>query len=144
MELFIHGLVPGLVLILLAVALSFFIVPTLAPGVLLGGSSLIFAIAVYIHWSKFGRDEYENSSLRYNIKDHFYLVMIGAILLGCLIFYSMNQAASSGIAPVLLGGGFGNSDLPPISVPAFGGGLADIAMTAGSRTQNLLKKGRLN
>jgi len=144
MELFIHGLVPGLVLILLAVAMSFFLVPTLAPGVLLGGSALILAIAAYIHWGQFGRDEYENTSLRYNLKDHFSLVMITIVLVGCLIFYSMNQAASSGIVPGLVGGGFGDSELPPLSIPTFGGGLAEIAMTAGSRIQNLMKKGRLN
>ena len=143
MELFIHGLVPGLVLILLAVALSFFVTPTLAPGVLLTGSAALFAVAVYFHWSQFGRDEYERASFWWNMKDYFYLVMIALILVGCLIFYSMNQAASSGAVPGLTGGFFGESNLPPVSLPTVGGSLEDIMMTAGSRIQNLIRKGRL-
>ena len=143
MELFIHGLVPGLVLILLAVALSFFAMPTLAPGVLLTGSAVLFAVAVYFHWSQFGRDEYERATFWWNMKDHFYLIMVALILVGCLVFYSMNQAASSGAVPAFVGGLFGESNLPPISVPTMGGGLEDIAMTAGSRIHNLIKKGRL-
>jgi len=144
MELFIHGLLPGLVLILLAVALSFFIMPTLAPGVLLTGSAVLFAVAVYFHWSQFGRDEYERTSLLWNMKDHFYLIMIALVLVGCLIFYSMNQAASSGSFPALTGGFFGESNLPPLSLPPMGGSLEDIVTTAGSRIHNLIRKGRLN
>lgn len=143
MQLFVHGLVPGLVLILLAVALSFFAVPMLAPAVLLGGSVVLFAIALYVHWSKFGRDEYEKSALWYNAKDYLPLIMVAVIIIGCAIFWSMNQAASSGAVPALQGGYFGPSNMSEISMPAFGGGLMDIAMTAGSRIQSLLKKGRL-
>jgi hypothetical protein len=143
MELFIHGLVPGLVLILFAVALSFFIMPALAPGVLLTGSVVLFVVAAYFHWSQFGRDEYERATIWWNMKDYFYLVMIAVILVGCLIFYSMNQAASSGAFPGLVGGFFGESNLPPLSLPTAGGSLEDIVTTASSRIQNLIRKGRL-
>jgi hypothetical protein len=143
MELFIHGLVPGLVLILLAVALSFFALPMLAPAVLLGGTCTLLAIALYIHWSKFGRDEYKSSALWYNAKDYLPLIMIAVIIIGCALYWAMNKAASSGASPALLGGYFGPSNMSEISMPAFGGGLMDIAMTAGSRIQSLLKKGRL-
>jgi hypothetical protein len=143
MQLFIHGLVPGLVLILLAVALSFFAVPMLAPAVLLGGTCTLLAIALYVHWSKFGRDEYEKSALWYNAKDYLPLIMVAVVIIGCAIFWAMNQAASTGAAPALQGGFFGPSNMSEISMPAFGGSLSDIAMTAGSRIQSLFKKGRL-
>lgn len=143
MQLFIHGLVPGLVLILLAVALSFFAVPMLAPAVLLGGTCTLLAIALYVHWSKFGRTEYEKSALWYNAKDYLPLIMVAVVIIGCSIFWAMNQAASSGAVPALQGGFFGASNMSEISMPAFGGSLSDIAMTAGSRIQSLFKKGRL-
>jgi len=145
MELFIHGFIPGLVLILLAVALSFFAIPAIAPAVLFTGSFVLLAIAVVIHWDQFGTSEYERSTARWNIKDHAALVMLTAIIVGSLIFYLMNRAASSGVSlPAVVGGYFGGSDLPPLSVPSYGGGLSEIAMTAGSRISALMRKGRLN
>jgi hypothetical protein len=145
MELFIHGFIPGLVLILFAVAISFFAIPTIAPAVLFTGSFVLLAIAVFFHWDQFGTSEYERSTVRWNIKDHAITVLLATIIVGCLIFYAMNKAASSGVAlPAGVGGFFGESDLPPLSVPTFGGGLNEIAMTAGSRISALMRKGRLN
>jgi len=134
-------LIPGLVAILASVGLSFFVMPMFAPAILLTGSAVLFVLALYVHWSKFGRDEYERATFWWNMKDNIYMVLIGIIIVGCIIFYAMNYTASS--IPALRGGYFGASDMPPISVPAFGGGLEEIAMTAGSRIQNLFKKGRL-
>ena len=138
-------LIPGLVAILASVGLSFFVMPMVAPAILLTGSVVLFVLALYVHWSKFGRSEYERATTWWNMKDHIYIVLIGIIIVGCIIFYAMNYTASStgSIIPALRGGYFGPSDLPPISVPAFGGGLEEIAMTAGSRIHNLFKKGRL-
>jgi len=135
-------LIPGLVAILASVGLSFFVMPLFAPAILLTGSAVLFVLALYVHWSKFGRDEYERATFWWNMKDNIYMVLIGIIIVGCIIFYAMNHTAPSTI-PALRGGYFGPSDMPPISVPAFGGGLEEIAMTAGSRIQNLFKKGRL-
>jgi hypothetical protein len=125
--------------------------PMFAPAILLTGSAVLFVLALYVHWSKFGRDEYERATFWWNMKDNIYMVLIGIIIVGCIIFYAMNHAASStrgptvtgSSMPAVRGGYFGPSDMPPISVPAFGGGLEEIAMTAGSRIQNLFKKGRL-
>jgi hypothetical protein len=138
-------LIPGLVAILASVGLSFFVMPRVAPAILLTGSAVLFVLALYVHWSKFGRDEYERATFWWNMKDNIYMVLIGIIIVGCIIFYAMNHAASStgSSIPALRGGYFGPSDMPPISVPAFGGGLEEIAMTAGSRIHNLFKKGRL-
>jgi hypothetical protein len=134
-------LIPGLVAILASVGLSFFVMPMFAPAILLTGSAVLFVLALYVHWSKFGRDEYERATFWWNMKDNIYMVLIGIIIVGCIIFYAMNHTAPS--TSVFRGGYFGPSDMPPISVPAFGGGLEEIAMTAGSRIQNLFKKGRL-
>lgn len=145
MELFIHGFIPGLVLILLAVAISFFAIPSVAPAVLFTGSFVLLAVAVFFHWDQFGTSEYERATVRWNIKDHAITVMLAAIIVGCLIFYMMNRAAASGVAlPAAVGGYFGASDLPPLSMPTMGGGLSEIAMTAGSRISALMRKGRLN
>ena len=52
-------LIPGLAFLLIGVAVAFFVIPKIAPQILLIGSSVALALAVYLHASKFGNEEYK-------------------------------------------------------------------------------------
>lgn len=125
-------MIPSLVLILLAVAVSFFVLPNFAPTVLVSGSVVVLMIAFYIHWSQFGVMEYERSTWQYNLRKYSSYVVIGAILLGAYGFYAMNQIGES-VQP-----------MPPISVPTIGGGFGTVMKTASSRIHELMRRGRIS
>lgn len=132
-------LIPSLALVLLAVAIAFFVMPSFAPAILITGSIITLVIAVYFHMSQFGVMEYERATWQYNLRKYSSYVMIGAIILGAYGFYAMNNADA--------GGFFGSSAtpaLPAVTMPAVGGGLDSIARTASSRINELLRKGRIS
>jgi hypothetical protein len=138
MELF----VPSLVFLLVGVAIAFFVLPSLAPTLLIGGSAVVLAIALYLHYSRFGRMEYEQSTWQYNLKQFGGWVIVGAILLGAYGFYAMNTSGSpstyvSESAPAL------NAGLPPLTMPQSGGGFKNVYNTAASRINNLMRHGRI-
>jgi hypothetical protein len=132
-------LIPSLALVLLAVAIAFFVMPSFAPAILITGSVITLVIAVYFHMSQFGVMEYERATWQYNLRKYSSYVMIGAIILGAYGFYAMNNADA--------GGFFASSAtpaLPAVTMPAVGGGLDSIARTASSRINELLRKGRIS
>ena len=141
MELFIHGLIPALAIVMFCVAICFFVIPALAPGVLLLGSAAVFVVTVYIHWTQFGRDEYERATWMWNIKDYAPLVLLAMVLVACVVFYYIIQNQRQ--AQTLMSGG-GMSEMPPLTMPQMGGGFEEIMMRAGSRINTLLKNGKLN
>jgi hypothetical protein len=132
-------LIPSLALILLAVAIAFFIMPSFAPAILITGSVITLVAAVYLHMSQFGVMEYERSTWQYNLRKYSSYVMIGAIIVGAYGFYAMNQSGSSSILPAVT-----TPALPAITMPAVGGGVDTMFRTASSRLNELLRKGRIS
>ena len=143
MELF----VPSLAFLLVGVAIAFFALPRLAPTILIGGSAVVLALALYLHYSRFGVMEYERSTWQYNIKQYGSWAIVGAILLGAYGFYALNNsgggAANTGFAaeaPALLAPA---TPMPPLTTPQLGGGFKNVFSTATSRINNLMRHGRI-
>lgn len=132
-------LIPSLALILLAVAIAFFVMPSFAPAILITGSVVTLVAAVYLHMSQFGVMEYERSTWQYNLRKYSSYVMIGAIILGAYGFYAMNQSGGSSVMSSIT-----TPALPAIAMPAVGGGVDTMFRTASSRLNELLRKGRIS
>ena len=121
-------LIPGLAFLLFGVAIAFFVVPKIAPAMLITGSGIAIAIALYLHYSKFGNEEYGRSTWQNNLKLYARWVIIAAVIFGAYMFYAMNTGAP----------------MPPISMPKVGGSLDNVIDTATSRINELLRKGRIS
>ena len=122
-------LIPGLAFLLFGVAIAFFVVPKIAPAMLVTGSGVAIALALYLHWTKFGNEEYNRSTWQNNLKLYARWVIIAAVIFGAYMFYAMNTGAP----------------MPAISVPKMGGGGLDAVIdTAASRISELMRKGRLS
>lgn len=137
MELF----VPSLVFLLVGVAIAFFLLPRLAPTILIGGSAVVLALALYLHYSRFGTMEYERSTWQYNLKQFGSWIMVGAVLLGAYGFYAMNSSGGE-VAPVY--GAPAANEMPPLTMPQMGGGFKNVLNTAASRINNLMRHGRIS
>lgn len=118
---------PSLALLLAAVAVAFFVIPRLAPAVLMTTSAIVLAIAIYMHISRFGVMEYERSTWQNNFKTYTSLTMIGLVLMATIGYYFMNGSPASG--------GF--------TGPVSGGGFDHVIGTAVSRIHQLMRKGRI-
>jgi len=125
-------LMPSLTLVLVAVAIAFFLLPQLAPAVLVTGGAAVMVLAMYSNWSQFSRSEYEQATWMYNLRKYSSYVIIGVILLGAYGFYAMNQTSAAPATP-----------LPAIMAPTVGGGLRSMMDTASSRINELMRKGRI-
>jgi uncharacterized membrane protein len=133
-------LIPSLVALLVAIAIAYFILPMLAPSILIGGSAVLLAVAVYLHYKQFGVVEYERSTWQNNLKAAGSWVMLGAVLLGAYGFYAMNNGGSDGggmVAPALA------TEMPPLSLPQAGGGFKNVFNTAAGRINSLMRHGRI-
>jgi len=121
MELFL----PSLVFLLAGAAIAFFVLPTIAPVMLVGGSAAVLAGALYLHYSRFGRMEYEQATWQNNLRAYSSWIILAAVLLAAYGFYAMsaggappppvatnvfdvggNTTTSTGL-PIMMGGGFG-------------------------------------
>lgn len=121
-------LIPGLAFLLFGVAIAFFVIPTIAPAMLASGAGVAIAIAVYLHYVKFGNEEYNRSTWQNNLKTYARGIIILMVLFGAYMFYAMN---------------FGGP-MPPIAMPKSGGGLDAVVDTVTSRINELLRKGRIS
>jgi len=142
MELFIPSFAAFLILLLVGI-LAFLILPKFAPLILVSGSGAVLAMALYIHWSRFGREEYERSTWQNNLKQYGGFIVIGAILLMAYGFYALNQGPSS-VVPASLSDAVASVALPPVAAPAVGGGFQTVARTASSRLRELFRSGRIS
>lgn len=140
MELFL----PGLGFILLCVALAYFVMPSIAAPTLITGSAIMLVAALYMHYSQFGRTEYEQSTWQYNLRKYSSYVMVGAILLGAYGFYAMNQQGSDSALPSSITGAMTSPALPTLQAPAIGGGMGAVMKTASSRISELMRRGRIS
>lgn len=128
-------LIPSLVALLVGVAVAFFILPSLAPAILVAGGGFAILAAFLVHRAEFGRREYDQATWQYNLRKYGSYVMVGAILLGAYGFYAMNQVGvASSSAP-----------LPMLEVPKIGGGgLESVMRTAAGRINDLMRRGRIS
>lgn len=124
---------PSLIAMLLAVAVSYFLIPKLAPNVLIIVSSIVLAWALYTHSKQFGITEYERATWYYKFNQYSGLFVFGIIVLvGYYFFFAKGQS------------GAGNaSNMPALNMPTVGGGFGTIARTVHSRMSELLRKGRI-
>ena len=134
-------IVPSLVALLVGIAIAFFVLPRLAPVILIGGSVVVLGAALYLHYSRFGRMEYEQSTWQYNLKQFGSWIMVGAVLIGAYGFYAMNSGG--GAAAIATEAAPATPEMPPLTMPQSGGGFKNVAKTAMGRINSLLVKGRI-
>jgi hypothetical protein len=143
--------VPSLAFLLFGVAIAFFALPRLAPTILIGGSVVVLAFAMYLHYSRFGKMEYERSTWQYNLKQYGSWAIVGAILLGAYGFYALNNSGAS-IGSMSGNAGAGTSPvsmltpsepMPTLAIPQLGGGFKNVFGTATTRINNLMRHGRI-
>ena len=128
---------PSLIALLLAVAVAYFVVPKLAPNVLIIVSAVILAWAIYSHATRFGITEYERATWTYKVREYSGVIMFGIILLiGYGLFFMKSQ---SGAGNSLVSG----PSMPALSLPTVGGGFDTVAKTVRSRIGELMRKGRI-
>ena len=126
-------LIPSLVAILVAVAISFFVIPRLAPSILVVASAVVLAVALYSHYTRFGVTEYERATWVYNIGQYSGMIVLAAVILGAYFMFGSGGGNYS----------MSNSSMPSLSVPTIGGGFDTIFETSSSRIRELLRKGRI-
>lgn len=125
---------PSLIALLLAVAVAYFVIPQMAPSVLIIVSAVILAWAVYSHATRFAVTEYERATWTYKLKDYTGLFVFGTILvIGYGMFFMQGQS----------GGIISNSPMAPVNLSTVGGGFGTVARTVRSRIGELLRKGRI-
>lgn len=136
MEIFVPGLLTA---VLLGVAIAFFVLPTFAPVVLIAGSAVVLAVALYIHYRQFGVMEYERATWMYNLRKYASYILIAATLLVAYGFYAINQGMGEAVMPAMA-----SPALPAIGFPTTtGGGFGTVGNTVASRLGELFRKGRI-
>ena len=127
---------PSLIALLLGIAVAYFLVPKLAPNVLMIVGSVILAWAIYSHVQRFGVTQYERATWTYKLSQYSGFILVGVVLLVGYVMYYMNGQSGSGN---MLG-----TPMPPVTMPTVGGGFGMIAKTVSSRVGELLRKGRIS
>jgi hypothetical protein len=131
-----NNLVFWLAFLLAAAMICYFVLPNLAPPVIIGAGIVLLAITAYKHWSTFGRMEYETATWQYNLRQYGGYVMMGMVLLGAYGFYAMNDTSGTSVlAPS------SNQSVLPTSM--VGGGFGTVMKTASSRITELMRRGRI-
>ena len=134
MELFL----PSLVFLLAGAAIAFFVLPTIAPVMLVGGSAAVLAGALYLHYSRFGRMEYEQATWQNNLRAYSSWIILGAVLLAAYGFYAMS-AGGAPPPPVGMDFGLGGSNTTSTGLPIMtGGGFGRVFKHAASRLSEIM------
>lgn len=128
-------LIPGLVSLLFAVAIAFYVMPTMGPPMLVAVGLGLLIVAEYVHWSQFGVAEYEKSTWQNNLRRYGSLIVLAVVLLAAYGFYTINQGGSSGLVPSVA-----TPALPEITAPTVGGSVASMAKTVSSRIRELMRQ----
>jgi hypothetical protein len=126
-------LMPSLAVLLAAVAIAFFVIPRMAPNVLIIASAVVLGLALYSHYNRFGITEYERATWIYNLGQYSGFIIVGVVIVGAYLMWGGMGSSSSNTpaAPTL--------NLPTLS----GGGFDTIFETSSSRIRELLRKGRI-
>jgi len=136
-------ILPGIILLLITVAVAYFVLPMVAAPILVMASVALLILAVYLHWKQFGTAEYERATWVNNLRKYSSYIIVAAVLLGAYGFYVMNFAASSGMLPASLSSMVASPALPPVTMPTMGGGMGSMLKTVNSRLGDLMRKGRI-
>lgn len=131
-------LMPSLIALLLAVAIAYFVIPQLAPNVLMIVSAVVLAWAIFSHATRFGVTEYERATWYYKISEYSGLIMFGIILFIGYGMFMMRGQSGSGNAGILPG-----PTMPSLNLPTVGGGFGTVYRTVRSRLGELARKGRI-
>ena len=124
----------GVILCIVAVVITTVAFPLLAPPTFLIGCSIMLFIALWIHRSEFGAEEYERNTFKYTLRN----IVSGVVLLIAVFgivgfwYYSQNNATVVGPAPA------------PIALPTVGGGLTSVAKNAVSRIKEVMRTGSIS
>ena len=135
-----YNLVFWLVFLLAAAMICYFVLPNMAPPVIIGAGVVLLIVAAYKHWSTFGTMEYERATWQYNLRQYGSYVMMGMVLLGAYGFYAMNDT-SGGSGGFINSAVSSNSSVLPTSM--VGGGFGTVMKTASSRITELMRRGRI-
>ena len=119
-------LMPSLAALLFGIAIAFLVVPKMAPTMLFGGSAVVLVLAVFSHYSKFGRMEYEQSTWQNNLRSYAKYILLLMVLGIAFMVYAQNYGTAS------------------ISWPKSGGGIDSVFRIASSRINELMRKGRIS
>jgi hypothetical protein len=141
-------LIPNLAILLIATASAFYLLPKLAPEVLITSTFIVLAVAIYVHYSQFGRSEYELSTWYYKLRDYSMYVVILVIALFAYMFYLINNwdkapQAVKDLVPEKVVNMVASPAPGPFSGGVYSGGFDTIARTVGSRIDQLMRKGRI-
>ena len=126
---------PSLAALLAAIAVVYLVLPAFGPSALVTGAIIMFGLAAYIHYNKFGVMEYERETWTNNLRKYTSYIILLFVLIGAYGFYTMNAAGTSPVS---------TPALPPVAAPTMGGGLQSVLKTATSRINDLVKRGRID
>jgi hypothetical protein len=138
-------MMPSLMVILLATGIAFFVIPDLAPSVLILVSSILLAFAIYTHMNRFGITEYERATWIYTIRDYMGFIILAVVLAAGYGFMLINENVGGQYRKYLpTFGSSSSTNMGPLSLPTSGGGMGVVARTVSSRINELLRKGRIS
>ena len=126
--------VGGVVLCLIAVAVTTVVIPSLAPPTFLAASITMLVIAMWIHRSEFAAEEYNTNGLIYKLRSAASGITILIAIAGIVGFWYFSQHNSSFAGPSPL----------PIALPKIGGGLTSVAKNAVSRIKEVMRTGTID
>ena len=78
------------------VGAAFFLVPKIAPFILVIISSILLVAVGYLHYKQFGVSEYERNTWTDKIRDQGPYILFGGILLIAVVVYYLSSYASLG------------------------------------------------
>jgi len=116
-------LIPSLAMLLFGVAIAFFVVPTVAPDMLIAGSIIVIILAAYLHMTKFGNEEYDRSTWQNNLRNYARWVIIIVVIFAAYSLYAGNMGSVSAMR---------------------GGSMDSVFKTVASRIGELMRKGRIS
>lgn len=125
-------LIPSLSLLLFSVAIAFFVIPSVAPTILVFASAILLVATVYIHWNQFGVSEYERSTWQNNLKAYSSYILVALVFVLAFGFLRMNRQNPGS-----------EQQMGPIVLPQ-AGGFKNIAETVMSRLNSLMKRGLID
>jgi O-antigen/teichoic acid export membrane protein len=105
------------------VGAAFFLVPKIAPFVLVVISTFLLVIVGYLHYKQFGVSEYERNTWTDKLRDQSPYILFGGILLIAAIVYYLSSYVSSGVQSTISLPSFGNQSSLPSTMPQAGGWL---------------------
>jgi hypothetical protein len=109
------------------VGAAFFLVPKIAPFILVIISTILLVAVGYLHYKQFGVSEYERNTWVDKLRDQSPYILFGGILLIAVIVYYLSSFTSSGsFVQASTSLSFGNQSSLPPTMPQAGGWLKSL------------------